>query len=37
MYTTCKRTDTERMTQIVEQTHGRRLLYKKPDLPALIG
>jgi transposase-like protein len=28
-YTTCKDTDTERMTQIVEQTHGRRLTYQQ--------
>ena len=28
-YTTCKQTDTERMTQMVEQTHGRRLTYRQ--------
>jgi hypothetical protein len=28
-YTTCKRTDAERMGQIVEQTHGRRLVYQQ--------
>ena len=28
-YTTCKDTDTERMTQIVEQTGGRRLTYQQ--------
>jgi hypothetical protein len=27
-YSTCKQTDTERMGQIVEQTHGRRLTYR---------
>jgi hypothetical protein len=28
-YTTCKRTDSERMSQIVEQAHGRRLVYQQ--------
>ncbi len=29
-YSTCKQSDAERMSQMIEQSHGRRLLYQEP-------